>query len=150
MTTVRIRPAGPGDASWAAGVMSSSEPWKTLGRDFSACLRSCENPLDALHIACCGIERCGLALTRERGVAGAPYLVSIAVAEPYRGRGVGDQVLAWVEDQFRGRYRHLFLCVSAFNPRAHAFYVRHGFRDVGLLDDFIVPGLDETLMVKRL
>jgi ribosomal protein S18 acetylase RimI-like enzyme len=91
-----------------------------------------------------------MVLVRPAGVAGAPYIVSIAVAETHRSRGVGAVLLAHVEEACRPRSRHLFLCVSSFNPRARQFYERHGFKAVGTFPDFIVDGADEILMHKSL
>ena len=150
MVSLLVRKATDSDRCWAASVMASSEPWNTLQRSYDACLRACSSDLDDLYIAELDGHPCGLALVRERGLAGAPYLVSIAVAEPYRSHGIGLRLLTFVEELLRGRFRHLFLCVSSFNTRARAFYERHGYRPVGVLHDFIVDGLDETLMVKRL
>ena len=147
---VLIRPAAGDDATWAAGLMSSSEPWITLGRGFDACLAACTSPLDVLEIAESGGERCGLVLVRPAGVAGAPYIVSIAAAPAFRNRGVGSALLDHVERTFRGRSRHLFLCVSSFNPRARRFYERHGFEAVGALKAFLIDEADEILMHKRL
>src|SRR3972149_1727808 len=89
MASLVIREATDADRRWAAGVMSSSEPWMTLRRSFDACLRSCSSSVDVLYIAECDGQPCGLALVRERGLAGAPYLVSLAVAEPDRSQGIG-------------------------------------------------------------
>jgi len=150
MPAVTIRRAAGDDARWAAGVMSSSEPWVTLGRGYDACLAACTSALDVLDIAECGGERCGLVLVRPAGVAGAPYIVSIAVAPAFRGLGVGAALLDHVERAYRGRSRHLFLCVSSFNPRARRFYERHGFESVGILKAFLIEGADEVLMHKRL
>lgn len=150
MASLIVRDATDADRRWAASVMASSEPWITLRRSYDACLRACSAGDDALYIAELDGRPCGLALVRERGLAGAPYLVSIAVVEPFRSQGIGQRLLTFVEDLVRGRFRHLFLCVSSFNTRARAFYERHGYRPVGVLYDFIVDGLDETLMVKRL
>jgi ribosomal-protein-alanine N-acetyltransferase len=150
MPRVEMRRATAVDRAWAATVMSTSEPWLTLGRTYDACLRSCQSSLDELYIAWLDGTPCALALVRERGVAGAPYLVSIAVAESHRSHGLGSDVLSFVEGLYRGRHRHLFLCVSSFNLRARAFYVRHGYRVVGQLPDFIIDGADEVLMAKKL
>lgn len=151
MTPLVVREAeGELDRIWAATVMATSEPWLTLGRSFDVCLRSCASPAGTLYIARTGAAPCGLAIVREQGLAGAPYLVSIAVAEAFRCHGVGMELLAFVEGLYRGRYRHLFLCVSEFNPRARAFYERQGYEQVGILRDFIVEGLNEHLMVKKL
>jgi ribosomal protein S18 acetylase RimI-like enzyme len=103
-----------------------------------------------LEIADAGGERCGLVLVRPAGVAGAPYIVSIAVADTRRSRGVGAVLLAHVEEACRSRSRHLFLCVSSFNLRARQFYERHGFKAVGAFPDFIIEGADEILMHKSL
>jgi ribosomal protein S18 acetylase RimI-like enzyme len=145
-----IRRAGGDDARWAARLMSSSSPWTTLGRGFEACLAACTSPLDVLEIVEDGGERCGFVLVRPAGVAGAPYIVSIAVAPDARGRGVGAALLAHVERSYRSRARHLFLCVSSFNPRARRFYERHGFDAVGTLRAFLIGAADEILMYKRI
>ena len=150
MPAVTIRRAAGDDARWAAGVMSTSDPWVTLGRGYDACLAACTSALDALDIAEYDGERCGLVLVRPAGVAGAPYIVSIAVAPAFRGHGVGAALLDHVERAYRGRSRHLFLCVSSFNPRARRFYERHGFESVGTLRAFLIEGADEILMHKRL
>jgi ribosomal protein S18 acetylase RimI-like enzyme len=130
--------------------MAASDPWLTLGRGFDACLAACTSSADVLEIAERGGERCGLVLVRPSGVAGAPYIVSIAVAPAFRGLGVGAALLAHVERACAGRSKHLFLCVSSFNPRARRFYERHGFEAVGTLKAFLIEGADEILMHKRL
>jgi ribosomal protein S18 acetylase RimI-like enzyme len=150
MPSVVIRRAEGDDDRWAAGVMSSSEPWLTLGRGFDACLAACTSALDVLEIAVAGGQRCGLVLVRPAGVAGAPYIVSIAVAPEFRSFGIGAALLDHVERTYRGRSRHLFLCVSSFNPRARRFYERHGFEAVGTLKAFLIEAADEILMHKSL
>ncbi len=150
MPAVVIRKAAGDDATWAAGLMSASDPWVTLGRGFDVCLAACTSPQDVLEIAESAGERCGLVLMRPAGVAGAPYIVSIAVAPAFRSQGVGAALLDHVERTYRRRSRHLFLCVSSFNPRARRFYERHGFEAVGTLKAFLIEGADEVLMHKRL
>jgi len=150
MQTLTVRPSVGEDPMWAASLMSSSDPWITLGRGFDACLRACTSRLDVLEIAEIGGERCGFVLVRPAGIAGAPYISSIAVSPARRSHGVGAALLAHVESTYAGRSRHLFLCVSSFNPRARAFYERHGFEAVGTFKDFLVEGADEILMYKRL
>ena len=150
MPDVTIRDGQEADRTWAARLLSTSEPWITLKLSYDGCLASCSSPVDHLYIAWMGPTPCGLALVRAHGLAGAPYLVSIAVADTVRGQGIGARILAFVEGLYRSRSRHLFLCVSSFNPRARAFYERSGYVAVGLLPGFIIEGADEVLMVKRL
>jgi len=150
MGDVTIRAATAADREWAARVMAGNEPWLTLGRDFEACLASCCNPHDELHVADLAGAPAGFVLVRPQGIAGAPYIVSIAVAEAHRSRGIGHALIGFVADRYRERARHLFLCVSSFNPRARAMYEREGFSQVGLLPDFIIDGHAELLMCRRI
>jgi ribosomal protein S18 acetylase RimI-like enzyme len=150
MPAVVIRRGARDDARWAADLMASSDPWVILGRGFDACFAACTSSLDVLEVAETEGERCGFVLVRPAGVAGAPYIVSIAVAPAFRSLGIGAQLLEHVERAYRGRSRHLFLCVSSFNPHARRFYERHGFEAVGTLKAFLIEGADEILMHKRL
>ena len=150
MTDVIMREAGESDRTWAARLMANNDPWITLRRGFEACLASCTNPADDLHIAERDGQPCGFVLVRPRGLAGAPYIVSIAVDAAHRSTGVGHAMVSFVAERFSERARHLYLCVSSFNPRARAMYEREGFTKVGELPDFIVDGASEILMCRRL
>jgi ribosomal protein S18 acetylase RimI-like enzyme len=146
-----ISVATDADRDWSARLMAGSDPWKRLGRGYEECLAACQPHLDTLlFIARDGDTTCGFALFRERGVAGSPYLVSIGVAEAYRGRGIGSRLLAHAEAHFRPRARHMFLCVSSFNDDARRLYERLGYVRVGELPDYIIDGASEILMHKRL
>ena len=92
---------------------------------------------------------CGFIRIHPRGVAGSPYVASVAGTEAGRGRGAGTALL----DATEARYpeaRYVFLCVSSFNTRARALYEKHGYRLVGELPDYVVDGFSELLMGKRL
>ena len=45
--------------------------------------------------------------------------------------------------------RHFLLCESSFNARAQACYTRHGYRQVGQFDDYVIDGASERLLYKR-
>ena len=150
MDQITFRQGGGDDPEWAARVMAGSEPWLTLRRSYESCLASCRDRQDDLYIAEILGERCGLVLVRPQGIAGAPYIVSIAVAEAFRSRGVGRDMIAFVARRCWPHARHLFLCVSSFNTRAKAMYEREGFVQVGELPDFCMDGASELLMCLRL
>jgi ribosomal protein S18 acetylase RimI-like enzyme len=118
----------------------------TLGVGFEQCRRVCTDPRFQVFLASTGAQRSGVLILDEAGVAGAPYLKSIAVAEGLRGKGVGAALMDHCEAWAGMRSRHLFLCVSSFNTLARAFYERRGFTEVGELQDFIIPGASEVLM----
>jgi [ribosomal protein S18]-alanine N-acetyltransferase len=145
-----IAPATDDERAWAAALMAGSEPWLTLGRNLAQCQVACTDRQRLLFVAHAGPTPCGFVLLHPAGVAGSPYLASIAVAEEFRGHGIGQRLLDFTEDYFRPSSRHLFLCVSSFNERARALYERRGYRLIGKLDDYVIDGASELLMHKRL
>ena len=150
LETLQICTAQHDDREWGARLMARSEPWITLGRTLDTCRLVCHNPDYLVFVALSGPTRCGFVLLHARGVVGSPYLATIAVDDPFRGRGVGTELIRFAEDYFRGHARHMFLCVSSFNPRARALYERLGYRQVGELPDYLIDGASELLMHKRL
>jgi ribosomal protein S18 acetylase RimI-like enzyme len=138
------------EREWAAALLAGSEPWITLGISLEQCQKTCRDPEYLIYVAHWRGVRCGAMVLHQRGVAGSPYLKSIAVAEGYRSRRVGAEMLRFAEDLFRDRARHLFLCVSSFNPLAQAFYERNGYQAVGEFKDYIIDGASEILMHRRL
>ncbi|HYL92555.1 MAG TPA: GNAT family N-acetyltransferase, partial [Alphaproteobacteria bacterium] len=117
---------------WAADVMSSTEPWISLGRKRDQCLTVMRNPAHLLFVAHgAGNEPLGFILLHPEGLAASPYVRSLAVAPAARGTGVGTELLRFAEQLFTGKSRHLFLCVSSFNLRAQALYERLGYAKVG-------------------
>jgi len=129
--------------------MASSEPWITLRRDLEGARAALHRSGTELFIARDGAERLGFLLLAPYGLAGAPYVASIAVAETARGRGVGSQMLRWAEQHFAGR-RDLFLLVSSFNTRAQQLYLRHAYTQVGEIPDYVVAGHSELIYRKRI
>ena len=138
------------DREWAAEIMAGSDPWITLGRDLEACRRVCLNTEYLVFVAKWRDASLGFALTHRRGVVGSPYLATLAVSARLRGQGVGTRLLKHVEDYFRPEARHLFICVSSFNPRARKLYERVGYHPIGEIPDYFIEGESELLMHKRL
>jgi ribosomal protein S18 acetylase RimI-like enzyme len=149
MSAITIGDATAEERLWAARLMASSEPWITLGRGEDACRAACADPDYVTLVARADGVPLGFARFHPRGVAGSPYLASIAVDPAARSRGVGAALLAAGEARFSAA-RWMFLCVSDFNPRARALYERRGYRRVGDLPDYVVEGRAEILMTKRL
>ena len=147
---VSIRPASTADRDWAAQLMAGSEPWITLGRTIDTCRVICQNPEYVVFIAHRGDTRYGFVLLHRRGVVGSPYLATIAVEERFRCQGIGRRLIEFAEDYFRPHARHIFLCVSSFNPRAKQLYERLGYEHIGELKDYLIEGASEHLMHKRL
>lgn len=149
MDEIEIGEATAAEREWCAQLMAASEPWITLGRGLDVLLPAALDPDYVVLVARRDGAPCGFIRVHPRGVAGSPYVASVAVAETERGRGVGKALLDATEARYP-KARWVFLCVSDFNVRARALYERHGYRLVGELPDYVVDGHAELLMGKRL
>jgi ribosomal protein S18 acetylase RimI-like enzyme len=139
------------EREWTAKLLFESEPWITLGITFERCLVNCTDPEFMLYVAHIQGNPCGSIILDKRGIAGSPYLKSIAVSKDYRSYGIGAALMEFAENLFRNEScKHFFLCVSSFNTRARAFYKRLGYEAVGEFKDYIIEGQSEILMYKRL
>ncbi len=150
MQPLTITRATEPEQEWAAALMAGSEPWTRLGRGLEQCRARCHSPDCVLFISHTKGEASGFILLQRRGVTGSPYVASVAVAERFRGAGIGSRLLGFAENFFRSEARHIFLCVSSFNSRARALYERLGYVAVAEFEDYVIPGASEILMHKRL
>jgi len=150
MEDIEIRAGSEEERQWAASIMAGMDPWITLGRGIDVCLKVCHNPEFRFFIAHYKSAPCGFIFIHPHGIAGSPYIASIAVADGFRGLSVGTQLLRFAEEFSIADARHIFLCVSSFNPRARALYERQGYVPVGELKDYIIRGASEIIMQKRL
>ena len=145
-----ITPASSDELNWAATLLPSTDPWLTLGIKTEKILESCKNPEHQVYIAHLHGKSCGVIIIHPNGLAGSPYVKSIAVEVKYRSLGIGSALIRFAEEQFRPNSRFLFLCVSSFNSRARAFYKKLGYAEIGEFKDYLIDGASEILMSKRL
>ena len=86
----------------------------------------------------------------ERGAFNrSGYVQLIGVQPDARNAGVGRALMQFAEEKIFALGRDLFLLVSDFNADAQRFYQRLGYRQVGKLDDYVVPGVSELIFCKR-
>ena len=150
MEHLSISSATPDERIWAANLLSGTDPWLTLGIKPEKISESCNDPQYLIYIAHYKETACGVIIIHPHGVAGSPYIKSIAIMDEFRSRGVGANLIKFAEELFRPTSRYLFLCVSSFNARARAFYDKLGYTIVGELKDYIIDGAAEILLSKRL
>jgi ribosomal-protein-alanine N-acetyltransferase len=150
MEITDIHPANDTEREMAAHLLADSEPWTTLGITLEQCRKNCNDPEFEVYIASVSNKSSGIIIIDPRGVAGSPYIKSIAVCPEYRGEGIGSALLSFAEDLFRGRARYIFICVSSFNSKARKLYKKCGFRVAGKFRDYIIDGAAEILMMKHL
>jgi len=150
MKEIDIRLADDQEKDLAAKLLASSEPWITLHITEEQCKKTCHDPEYQMDIANKNEKPAGIILLDPKGVAGSPYIKSIAVFPEFRGQGIGTKLLSFAEDLFRNKSRHIFICVSSFNHRARKLYEKQGFKFIGELKDYIIDGASEILMHKGL
>jgi len=150
MESTDIHIANDAEKEMAACLFAGSDPWISLGIGIEQCRKNCFDNEFQLYLAYSSDKPAGAILIDPRGVAGSPYIKSIAVFPEFRGKGTGTGLISFTEDLFRGRAKHIFICVSSFNKRAEKLYLSLGFRLVGELRDYIINGASEMLLWKRL
>ena len=150
MRDFTIFPVGEADKEWVARLMAESEPWITLGVTYDQCLNACHQPLNQIYVARMLQELVGMIMLQDQGLAGSPYIKSIAVKKEYRNKGIGKLLLEFAEDKYRPNSRFIFLCVSSFNDRALKLYKENGYKKVGELQDYIAEGHSELILQKCL
>lgn len=92
-------------------------------------------------------------LPSGHGVLGrVGHLISIAVLEEYRGRGVGSALLSATIEALRDVYdvEAVYLEVRVSNTRAIKLYEKFGFRRVRRVKGYYMDGEDAYVMVLRL
>lgn len=148
---VTVRPiATDQEVRACAEIMSTSEPWITLGRTLTQAQRILhDREVQEIHVALHDGEVVGFVILILKG-AFVGYLRTIAVRTDWRSRGLGRRLIGFAEERIFRESPNAFLCVSSFNPRARSLYERLGYETVGELRDYIVRGHSEWLMRKTL
>jgi len=139
----------PDEADVCAGLMSGSEPWKTLRRSYEEAFMMLTDPAREVYVAVLGGEVVGFTILRMEGVF-VGYIQTVGVMPGWRNRGIGTRLIDFAERRIFERFPNVFLCVSSFNAEARRLYERLGYDEVGELTDFIVPGHSEILMRKSI
>jgi ribosomal-protein-alanine N-acetyltransferase len=141
-----IRPmGGEAEARCCAAIMSASEPWVTLGRAYGESLAMLQDPNRRVDVAVVAGDVVGFIVTVRTGAV-VGYVQSVAVAEPWRARGIGSLLLDRAESELLAEFHNVFICVSSFNHAARRLYTRRGYVVVGELTDYLVRGHSEWLL----
>jgi [ribosomal protein S18]-alanine N-acetyltransferase len=149
--TVTVRPiGGDEEVRVCAEIMTTSDPWVTLGRTTEQAQRILgDREVQETYVAVHEGAVVGFVILIMKG-AFVGYIRTIAVHADWRSRGLGRRLIWFAEERIFRDWPNVFLCVSSFNPRARALYERLGYETVGELPDYIVRGHSEWLMRKTL
>jgi len=135
------------DAQACARLMTSSEPWITLGRTYETSLRIMRDPTREVYVARDGVGLTGFLILCMTG-AFVGYIQTICIHPDRRGQGLGSRLIQFAERRILEESPNVFMCVSSFNRDARRLYQRLGYHEVGELSNYIVEGYSEILLRK--
>jgi ribosomal-protein-alanine N-acetyltransferase len=135
------------EAQWCARLMSSSEPWITLGRSYPESLERLRDATRERYVARLGSVLAGFLLLNMRG-AFIGYIQTVCVSPEFRNKGIGTKLMEYAENRIFQESPNVFICVSSFNYEARKLYEQMGYKMVGAMMDYIVRGHSEFLLRK--
>jgi diamine N-acetyltransferase len=140
------------DAEFLSNNFAKNEPWLTLGVSAAGLKNYLLRDDASLYRYIVQVDRqtAGIICLRYPWLRG-PYIELLGLTEPYRGLGIGTELLQWVEGEARMHHvNNVWLVASEFNQPALQFYQRHGFTIVGTLYGLVHPDYNELLLRKQL
>ncbi len=148
LDSLAIRPLeSEAEAQWCARLMSSSEPWLSLGRTYPESLERMRDATRERYIARLGSVLAGFVILNLKG-AFVGYIQTVCVTPEFRGHGLGTRLVEFAEKRIFQESPNVFICVSSFNHGARKLYERMGYKMIGALTDYIVRGHSEFLLRK--
>ncbi len=129
------------DAVYEIECQSFSIPWSK-----EALTQELSEPSARCYVA--ELEACIAAYAGVRMVMEEGEVTNIAVAQHYRGNGIGRRLLQHLLDEAKkSKLRNIFLEVRKSNEAAMALYVSCGFQQIGLRKNYYQkPAEDAVLM----
>lgn len=133
----------------SARMMTQSDPWITLGMDYSQCLKAFDGlgPCKEMYVIEYENNLAGFVILQLCGTFKG-YIQTICISEDYRGKGLGKKLLLFCEENIFKISPNIFLCVSSFNTGAIKLYEDCGFTRIGELNNFVKQGFTELLLRK--
>ena len=130
-------------------MMSQSEPWITLQRDFKSCKKAFLGAEKEVYVVKENDEILGFVIL-QLGGSFKGYIQTLFVKSNQQGKGIGSKLLDFCCERIFKLSPNVFICVSSFNLGAQKLYQKHGFTLVGILNDFVLEGYDELLLRKTI
>lgn len=151
---MNIRPMIENDIPALARLMAATPLWQRYGVTEASAAQRLHDGLRGgatIAVATQEAQPAGFVWYVERGAfARSGYILLIGVQPELKGRGLGRALMQYAEQAVAARARDMFLLVSDFNAAAQSFYTRLGYRQVGALPDYVLPGVAELIFRKHL
>lgn len=149
---VVVRPLRAADVEACAAIMTALPLWQRYGVSAAAARDAFAEALGgASHVRVAEDDGRVLGFVEYliRGTFGhSGYVWAVGVAVNAQGRGVGGRLMDAAEAEIFEAGPNVFLLVNGTNTGAQRFYERRGYRRVGTLPDYILPGVTEVLYRK--
>ena len=148
-----MRELAAGDAPACGAIVGATPLWQRTGlggERAAALLESAAASADTVLVLEVDGVLAGFAWIDRRGAFGrSSYLRMIAVDPARRSAGLGAVLMRAFEAIAATEGTDGFLLVSDFNTDAQRFYRRLGWTEIGRVPDYVLPGVAEVLMWKR-
>ncbi|MBY0559283.1 GNAT family N-acetyltransferase [Hyphomicrobium sp.] len=149
---VTFEPMTAEAAQSLGAALAQIDPWaryEYTGETLAAFLAGEEPGAQRFQIIVDGVLA-GAIVIRSNWLRGS-YLQFLGILPAFHRQGVGRSALLWFErgSEASGA-RNLWVVASDFNAGAQAFYERHGFARIGIIDGLVADGAGEILFRKRL
>jgi ribosomal-protein-alanine N-acetyltransferase len=135
------------DFKECALLMSQSEPWITLSRNYESCIESLQGDFKEIYIVTDSGKFIGFVILQMVG-SFKGYIQTLCIKPEYRNKGIGTMVLKFCEERIFKVSPNVFICVSSFNKKAENLYLRLGYKKIGELQNFAAMGYSEFLLRK--
>jgi len=148
-----IRPASEKDIQRCAEIMAGTHIWKNYGRTLNDAVAFITNEYTAgNHIWVYDEDGSVLGFIGcvEQGMMGEfPYIRMVMVDCHHQGKGIGTQLVNYLENSMFQKKHLIFMMVTDFNSDALRLYKRLGYSQVGEIPDYKKSGVNEYLLMKR-
>lgn len=147
-----VRPLRAADIEACAAIMTGLSLWQRYGVSAATARETFVGALcgtSHVQVAEDGGRVLGFVEYLTQGTFGhSGYVWAVGVAVNAQGRGVGGRLMDAAETEIFEAGPNVFLLVNGANAGAQRFYERRGYRRVGTLPDYILPGVTEILYRK--
>jgi ribosomal protein S18 acetylase RimI-like enzyme len=147
----RIREITEKDIPSGAEILAQSEPWISRGETGEALARTLGDTIGHGHTFVAEEDLLPAALAcfvPDPVIAGGGCLRFIAVRLDKRRRGIGRQLMGFVERKVFSKSPNLYVSISSTNEVAQRFFERLGYRKVGEIPDVYAAGQTEYILRK--
>ena len=139
------------EAGFLSNQLAAMDPWLTLGYSTEGLLHYLLRPDPALYRfgIFVGPTANGFVCVRYPWLRG-PCLELLAVLNDQQRRGIGREIVSWIQTECPKAASNIWTLTSSFNRGARSFYQSLGFSEVVSLPDLISSDSEEIHLRKML